>query len=166
MSILYEVKCYADYKENLKKTVFTNLADAQKYMREKWQEAINTNDYDFDEVDSYIRQSENVVTERSYYEDDYARVTWKMWKLEEVLQFNIEEVDNCLVPSAVRDEVSTELAKVLCGMSSDIDASLKYAAEDVELVAKQIQLMKDIGADSLVKVLESLLWVMTKGTGF
>lgn len=95
-NILYEVKMYANYKDDLNKYIFDDLEIAQKFMREKWQEAINTNDFDYIKGNYSIRDSENIVREGTYFEDDYAVVEWKENGFNQWVQFNIEEVTNMI----------------------------------------------------------------------
>lgn len=95
-NILFEVKMYANYKDNLNKYIFSSMEKAQAFMRDRWQEAISTDDFDYIGGNHSIRDSENIVTQETYFEENYAVVTWKEDGLHQWMQINIEEVMNML----------------------------------------------------------------------
>lgn len=93
---LYELKMYGNYSDDLNKYIFRSMESAQKYMRKKWEEAINTDDYDYIPGNGSIRYSDNIIFDKTYYEDDYAVVKWKEDGICQIIQFNIEEVEDMM----------------------------------------------------------------------
>lgn len=74
--LMYELKIYSNWDSDMGRFIFNNLEKAQGFMREKWQEAMNSNEYDVQYHEQSIRFDTNIESEGTYVEDKYAVVTW------------------------------------------------------------------------------------------